>query len=245
MLGGIGFTWEHDAHLYLRRALALRQLLGGTARWRDRTAAAGAGRDAAPARADGCKLMARARWATSLPPFAPRQESRQPASPALPAAEQRRALADSGLRCTRLAAAVRASGFPGRRLVIDDELDRSRPGQAGHRHRRLGHPGHSRPWHGGPADRFAGPTLRGEITWCQLFSEPEAGSDLASLRTRAERADGGWRSPARRCGPRCARQADWAICLARTDASVPKHKGITYFLVAMDSPGIEIGRCAR
>ena len=96
--------------------------------------------------------------------------------------------------------------------------------------------------HGSEAQqvRFAGPTLRGEISWCQLFSEPEAGSDLASLRTRAERADGGWLLTGQKVWTSLAREADWAICLARTDATVPKHKGISYFLVAMDSPGIEI-----
>jgi alkylation response protein AidB-like acyl-CoA dehydrogenase len=84
------------------------------------------------------------------------------------------------------------------------------------------------------------PTLRGEITWCQLFSEPEAGSDLAALRTRASRVDGGWRLTGQKVWTSLARQADWAICLARTDFDVPKHKGITYFLVKMDSPGVDI-----
>jgi hypothetical protein len=96
--------------------------------------------------------------------------------------------------------------------------------------------------HGSQAQqaRFAGPTLHGEISWCQLFSEPEAGSDLASLRTRADRADGGWLLTGQKVWTSLAREADWAICLARTDTSVPKHKGLSYFLVAMDSPGIEI-----
>jgi alkylation response protein AidB-like acyl-CoA dehydrogenase len=89
-------------------------------------------------------------------------------------------------------------------------------------------------------DRFARPTLRGEIVWCQLFSEPEAGSDLAGLRTRAERVAGGWRLTGQKVWTSLARQADWAICLARTDPNAPKHRGISYFLVDMRSAGIQI-----
>jgi alkylation response protein AidB-like acyl-CoA dehydrogenase len=89
-------------------------------------------------------------------------------------------------------------------------------------------------------DRFAGPTLRGELTWCQLFSEPGAGSDLAALRTRAERVDGGWRLTGQKVWTSLAREADWAICLARTDQDAPLHRGITFFLVDMRSPGIDV-----
>ena len=92
----------------------------------------------------------------------------------------------------------------------------------------------------GQQARFLGPTQRAEITWCQLFSEPEAGSDLASLRTRAERADGGWLLTGQKVWTSLARQADWAIGLARTDPDVPKHQGLTFFLVDMHAPGIDI-----
>ena len=88
--------------------------------------------------------------------------------------------------------------------------------------------------------RFLGPTRRAEITWCQLFSEPEAGSDLAGLRTRADRADGGWRLTGQKVWTSLAHQADWAIGLARTDPDVAKHQGLTYFLVDMHAPGIDI-----
>ncbi|MDT5257104.1 MAG: 3-oxochol-4-en-24-oyl-CoA dehydrogenase, partial [Mycobacterium sp.] len=80
-------------------------------------------------------------------------------------------------------------------------------------------------------DRYIMPTLRGDLIWCQLFSEPEAGSDPASLRTLATREAGGWRLNGQKVWPTQARDAHWAICLARTDRRAAKHRGITYFLL--------------
>ena len=90
-------------------------------------------------------------------------------------------------------------------------------------------------------ERFVTPSLLGDLVWCQLFSEPGAGSDLASLRTRAEKVDGGWRLTGQKVWNSVAERADWGICLARTNPDAPKHKGISYFLVDMrNTPGIDI-----
>jgi hypothetical protein len=238
VLGGIGFTWDHDAHLYLRRALSLRQLLGGGASWRDRTAELAL-------RGARRRLTVDDHREAGRELDAARAAAREVAAvvAALPAAGQRAALAQAGYAAPAWPAPFGLGAGPAAALVIDDELTRT---------------GLARPdliiggWaipailsHGTQQqqDRFAGPTLCGEITWCQLFSEPEAGSDLASLRTRADRTDrdgGGWLLTGQKVWTSLAHEADWAICLARTDATAPKHKGLTYFLVAMDSPGIDI-----
>ena len=238
VLGGIGFTWEHDAHLYLRRALALRHLLGGSARWRARTAGlALEGRRRHPpvsvktfsskdgSEPDEVRKSARL-VATALSAVAPQR--------------RRRGLAEVGYMAPGWPKPYGLGAGQAAQLVIDEEL-----AAGGITRPDLGIGAWAIPAiasHGTAEqlERFAEATLRGDITWCQLFSEPEAGSDLASLRTRAVKADGGWLLTGQKVWTSLAAQADWAICLARTDSAVPKHKGITYFLVPMRSPGIQI-----
>lgn len=230
VLGGIGFTWEHEAHFYLRRALSLRQVLGGGARWRARVAELTLGGARRHLRIDLSELEAE------------RAEIRSEVAQlvALPEAEQRGALAQSGYLAPHWPAPYGRGAKAAQQILIEEEL--SAVG--------IGRPDLVIGWWAVPTilehgsaeqiERFATPTLKGDITWCQLFSEPGAGSDLAALRTTAEKVDGGWKLNGQKVWTSLAREADWAICLARTDRDVPKHKGITYFLVDMATAGIRI-----
>jgi alkylation response protein AidB-like acyl-CoA dehydrogenase len=230
VLGGVGFTWEHDAHLYLKRATALRQLLDST-RWRARAAAAALA---------GTRRTLR----LELPPEAEalRQEVRAFAESiaGLDRAERRRRLAESGYLVPHWPQPWGRSAGAVEQLVIDQELDRARI-----RRPHLGVGAWAAPTivaHGTleQQERWVRPTLLGELNWCQLFSEPGAGSDLASLATKAARTAGGWLLSGQKVWTTLAKEADWGICLARTNPDVPKHLGITYFLVDMRSEGIDV-----
>jgi alkylation response protein AidB-like acyl-CoA dehydrogenase len=83
-------------------------------------------------------------------------------------------------------------------------------------------------------------TVRGDTVWCQLFSEPGAGSDLAGIRTSAVREGDAWRVNGQKVWTSGAFFADWGLLLTRTDSSVPKHRGLTYFLLDMKSPGVDV-----
>ena len=88
--------------------------------------------------------------------------------------------------------------------------------------------------------RWIAPILTAEEIWCQLFSEPDAGSDLAGLRTTATPVDGGWLLNGQKVWTSYAQFARWGICLARTDVDAPKHRGISYLVVDMTEPGIDV-----
>lgn len=231
VLGGIGFTFEHSAHLYLRRAIALRSWLGSGDHHASRLAAravAGA-RRALVIDLDGKDAAVRAGV-----------RERVAAIAALGESDRRPALVESGLLAPHWPAPYGRSAGPVEQIVIDEELAAA---------------GVERPdikiaaWalptileHGTDEqrERFVVPSLLGDMVWCQLFSEPGAGSDLASLTTKAERVEGGWRLTGQKVWTSLAAEAHWGVCLARTNPDEKRHRGISYFLVDMASAGIDI-----
>jgi alkylation response protein AidB-like acyl-CoA dehydrogenase len=229
VLGGIGFTYEHDAHLYLRRALALRALLGDGDAAAERLLASAV---------SGVRRRVEVDLDGRDEPI--RDGIRETVTGIAAAEDRRTALVDTGYLTPHWPAPHGLGADPVTQIVIDQELARAE----------LARPdiviaGWALPTiveHGTDEqrERFVRPSLLGELVWCQLFSEPGSGSDLASLRTRAERVDGGWKLTGQKVWTSVAERADWGICLARTDPDAPQHKGISYFLVDMRSPGIEV-----
>jgi alkylation response protein AidB-like acyl-CoA dehydrogenase len=239
-LGGIGFTWEHDAHIYLRRAMTLHRLTATPDEWRVRAARA-------------AMHGARRRLAVDL---TGEEDGADDAAGIGALREELRALladiADLSPREKRARLAEAGYVTPGwpppygrdakalQLLVIEQEL-RAAKIQRGN----IGVGAWALPnliVHGTQEqrDRWIMPTLRGELGWCQLFSEPGAGSDLASLSTRATRVEGGWLLNGQKVWTSMAQEADWGICLARTDPDAAKHDGISCFMVDMKTPGIDI-----
>ena len=230
VLGGIGITWEHDAHLYLRRAYGISQFLGGRSHWLRRVAAL---------TRDGVRRELHIDLA-SVEHLRPEISEAVASVAATPADKRQVALAETGLLAPHWPKPHGRDASPAEQLLIDQEMAAA---------------GVTRPdlvigWWAVPTilehgsadqiEQFVPGTLRGDFIWCQLFSEPGAGSDLASLRTKAVRAEGGWRLTGQKVWTSAAHKAKWGVCLARTDPDAPKHKGITYFLMEMKSPGITI-----
>ncbi|MFJ4960923.1 acyl-CoA dehydrogenase [Streptomyces sp. NPDC088729] len=232
ILGGTGFTWEHDAHLQLRRAVLARQLLGTADAHRLRAARLaedGARRELTlelPAEADRHRADARPRLA---------------AARGLTPREARRVLAPTGLAAPHLPAPYGLDAGPVQQLAVQREL-----AEQGIVLSDLAVAAWVVPSliaHGTPEQqkRYVPATLCGDLQWCQLFSEPDAGSDLAALRTRAVRTAEGWRITGQKVWTSAARTADHGILLARTDPDEPRHRGLTYFLVDMkNTRGIDI-----
>jgi len=230
-LGGIGYTWEHDAHLYYRRAMSLRALLGPAADWKKRIAGLAMAGISRPVRVDlpGGDTALRGQIRAELAEIA-----------GLTGQDRAARLASGGWVVPHLSRPWGRGAGALEQVVIDQEM----------RAARLRAPVLAIGAWVVPAliqygtqeqqERFLPPTLRADFLWCQLFSEPGAGSDLAGLSTRADRAEGGWKITGQKIWTSLAREAAWAICIARTDPAAPRHDGITYFLVDMHSPGVEV-----
>lgn len=245
MFGAIGYTWEHDLHLYWKRSISLAAAAGTSAGW-----AQTLGDPDSPARDFAIELADveadfRAGVATQLDAAAALTNEapgrQNPDYDEYRTGPQRTALADAGLVAPYLPTPWGLDATPAQQLIIDEEFDR-RPALV---RPSLGIAQWILPTVLGAGtdaqrDRFAVPTLRGEIGWCQLFSEPGAGSDLAALATRATKVDGGWRVNGQKVWTSSAQRADWGALLARTDPNAPRHKGIGYFLVDMTTAGITV-----
>ncbi|WP_024796114.1 acyl-CoA dehydrogenase [Tomitella biformata] len=230
--GGIGFTWEHDAHLYYRRALAIRGVLGS--------------REGRVNRVSDASLSGVGRASTlELPAEA--EEIRGPITVALKAIagvddedDQLVALGDGGWVQPHLPTPYGRGAGPLEQIVISQEIaaaDIAMPQLL-----MGGWAVQAVVAHGTERQKrdLAVPTLRGDLVWCQLFSEPGAGSDLASLTTKAEKVEGGWKIAGQKIWTTVAQFSDWAMLIARTDPAKPKHAGITYFVLDMSSPGVTV-----
>jgi 3-oxochol-4-en-24-oyl-CoA dehydrogenase len=229
LFGGIGFTWEHDAHLYLRRAAALSAVV------------------AAAGDADGdvyalARAGVRRQYAVDLPPEA--GEYREQARAFLaryqqtPQAERRALLAESGYLVPHWAKPFGRAAGPVEQLVIDEELaDVETPvlGIGGWVLLTLTQTASQE-----QIDRWVGPSLLGEYYWCQLFSEPNAGSDAAAVQTRGVKVDGGWRVTGQKVWTSGAQNSNRGLATIRTDPAAPKHKGITAMVIDLTDPGVEV-----
>src|SRR6185369_14943578 len=89
-------------------------------------------------------------------------------------------------------------------------------------------------------ERWVEPVLRGEVMWCQLFSEPGAGSDAAAVRTAAKKVDGGWRVTGQKVWTSLAHMCQWGLATVRTDPDAPKHAGVTMMAIDMNSEGVTV-----
>ncbi|OBA63794.1 acyl-CoA dehydrogenase, partial [Mycobacterium sp. 1100029.7] len=229
--GGIGFTWEHDANVYYRRALMLAACFGRRSDYPQRVVntATTTGMRAVDIDLDPATEQLRDEIRSEVAAFKEMEREARTV-----------ALAEGGWVLPYLPKPWGRASSPVEQVIIAQEFTSGRV---------------RRPQVGIAAwiipsivafgteeqkQRFLPPTFRGEMVWCQLFSEPGAGSDLAGLTTKATRADGGWRITGQKIWTTAAQYSQWGALLARTDPSAPKHNGITYFLLDMQSEGVTV-----
>jgi hypothetical protein len=228
--GGIGFTWEHDAHLSLRRATALEAVVDAEAAARDVT--------------DLLRAGTRRLRTIDLPPEAEpmRDEIRSFADRVkdLDAAGQRAAMIETGYVMPHWPKPWGRDAGAVEQLVIEQEFK-----AAGVQRPQYSITGwviltlvqHSTE---DQVSRWVMPALRQDVIWCQLFSEPDAGSDAAGVKTRATRVDGGWLVNGQKVWTSGAHLASFGLATVRTDPDVPKHEGITTMVIDMHAEGVEV-----
>jgi 3-oxochol-4-en-24-oyl-CoA dehydrogenase len=229
--GGIGYTWEHDTNVYYRRALIVAASFGRKAEYPQRVI-------------DTATTTGMRKLDIDLDPDTERLRAEirdeVAALKAISRDERATAIAEGGWVLPYLPKPWGRAADPVEQIIIAQEFTTGRV---------------RRPPVGIAAwivpsivafgteeqkQRFLPPTFRGEMIWCQLFSEPGAGSDLAGLSTKATKVDGGWRISGQKIWTTAAQFSQWGALLARTDPSAPKHNGITYFLLDMSSEGVEV-----
>jgi alkylation response protein AidB-like acyl-CoA dehydrogenase len=229
--GGIGFTWEHDTGIYYRRALGLAAAFGRAADYHLRVV-------------DTATTTGVRKLDLDLDPETEklRDEIRTEvaALKEIPADQRTDAIVEGGWVMPYLPKPWGRSATPVEQIITAQEFSAGRV-----RRPMLGIASFLVPsivafGSEEQKQRFLPPTLRGEMMWCQLFSEPGAGSDLAGLSTKAVKVDGGWRITGQKIWTTLAQYAQWGALLARTEPSAPKHNGITYFLLDMASEGVTV-----
>ena len=245
MFGAIGYTWEHDLHLYWRKATSLAASIGPSGYFAEelgrltltqsRDVSVKLGDLDADFRREVAAVLDQALTLRNVRP------GRQGDYENLATGPQRTLIAEAGLIAPHWPRPWGVEATQLQLLIIDEEFakrpDLVRPS--------LGISEWILPTLISSAtedlqQRFIPPTQRGELGWCQLFSEPGAGSDLAALTTRATKVDGGWRINGHKIWTSSAHTADYGALLARTDPDVAKHRGIGYFIVDMRADGIEL-----
>jgi len=228
--GGIGFTWEHDCHIYLRRATAIGAVLDAD--------------DAAAEVTDLTRRGVRRERSVDLPPEADaiRDEVRAfvKSLDGLDDEARKLRLIDEGYAVPHWPEPYGRDAGAIEQLVIEQEFAASKV-----RRLQYGITGwviltliqHATEEQ---VSRWVRPALTQEVIWCQLFSEPDAGSDAAGIKTRGTRVDGGWLVNGQKVWTSGAHIAGMGLATTRTDPDAPKHNGITMMVIDMHATGVEV-----
>ncbi len=228
--GGIGFTWEHDTHLYMRRATALQAIVDAN--------------EAKAAVVDftrkGVKLNRKIELGSRADAIRSEVQAFVETVKGLEGDALRHALVDNGYHMPHWPKPYGRAASPVEQLVIEEEFRKA---------------GIKKPQYGITAwniltiiqhgnqdqmDRWVNGAMRDGIIWCQLFSEPDAGSDAAGVKTKAVKTDGGWLVTGQKVWTSGAHVSSYGFATVRTNPDVPKHDGITMMVIDMHAPGVEV-----